>query len=84
MNALKLGVRLMAAAANPFSGLTRQCADRGQWQPVNPFGLPRWWPFCPGGGQKFAAEEIGLMRSVLPPQDLHHSPHELISDAATN
>ena len=71
LNALRLGVRLIFAATNPFSGLTRQAADEGLWQPVHPFGLPRWWPFRPGSGRKFDVDQIGLMRSVLPQEDLH-------------
>jgi hypothetical protein len=69
LNALRLGLRLMLAATNPFSGLNQSAACAGQWQPVHPFGLPRWWPFRPGSGRSFDVDQIGLMRSVLPVED---------------
>jgi hypothetical protein len=69
VNALRLGFPLMAAAANPWSGLNSQAAGKGQWQPVHPFGLPSWWPYSPGKANRVSAEQIGLMRSVLPEAD---------------
>lgn len=66
LNAFRLGVRLLATAINPWSGLTRKYAENAQWQPLHPYGLPRWWPFRPGSGRSVSLDELGLMRSVLP------------------
>src|ERR1700734_859820 len=64
-NAFTLGLRLILAAANPWSGLSRQAADRASWHPADPFGLPRWWPFRPGSGKSVGLDQLALMRSVL-------------------
>src|ERR1700680_3072247 len=69
LNALRLGLRLMSAAANPFARLGGRYADKGLWQPEHPFGLPRWWPYSPGSGVRLPVEELELMRSVLPQAD---------------
>jgi hypothetical protein len=69
VNAFKLGFRLMAAAASPWSGLNSRAADKGLWQPVHPFGLPTWWPYSPAKANRVSAEQIALMRSVLPLAD---------------
>ena len=42
--AFQLGVRLLVAAANPWSGLTREYARLGPMQPADPYGQPEWWP----------------------------------------
>lgn len=66
LNALRLGVRLLAAAANPWSGLTREFAAKAQWQPLDPFGWPRWWPLGAFRGGSVSLDRVHLMRSVLP------------------
>jgi hypothetical protein len=63
-NAFRLGVRLIRAAANPWSGLDHQAARTAQWQPEHPFGLPRWFPHK-ALGKVVALEAILMMRSVL-------------------
>ncbi len=83
LNALRLGVRLIAAAANPWSGLTRQAAHRAIWQPLHPFGWPTWWPFAPGKGDHATLGQILLMRSVLPgafPIQVRVEPPNAIQD----
>ena len=55
-NAFNLGARLLLMAANPWSGLTRSASDTIAWQPVDPFGMPRWWPF----GPKTVPFQLGL------------------------
>jgi hypothetical protein len=80
LNALTVGFRLLFAAANPWSGLTRRAADKGPWQPEDPFGWPRWWPFARGWGRSVSLDEIAMIRSVLPsglprqaePSELRH------------
>src|SRR5580704_8611497 len=68
-NAFTLGVRLLFAAANPWSGLDSQVARKAAWQPVHPFGLPRWFPLGPVLGKEVGLDQLQLMRSVLPSAD---------------
>jgi hypothetical protein len=81
-NALRLGVRLLAAAANPWSGLTRQAAHTISWQPVDPFGMPRWWPLKPA--ESIRVRSIVLMRSVLPHRRAHPRPNQLPAVQSTS
>jgi hypothetical protein len=64
-NALVLGARLLAAAANPWSGLSDQVFRKGGWLPLDPCGLPPWWP---AGFQKapVSLQAVELMRSAVP------------------
>jgi hypothetical protein len=64
LNALKLGVLLICAAASPWSGLSRQAAREAQWQPEYPFGLPRWFPHK-AVKKLVSLDKLTLMRSVL-------------------
>lgn len=80
LNAARLGVRLLIAAANPFSGLTRQASRKAAWQPEHPFGLPRWWPLRPGSGRLVGLDQIELMRSALRSEDLCPKKPDLAAD----
>jgi hypothetical protein len=65
-NALKLGFSLLWLAANPWSGLTRSGSHAIPWQPEDPFGAPRWWPFAHGAaGRSVDLARLRLMRSAL-------------------
>jgi hypothetical protein len=63
LNALKLGVRLLMAAANPWSGMSREDAQKESWQPIDPYGWPRWWPA--GALDSVSSGQARLMRRVL-------------------
>jgi len=49
-NAFRLGCHLLLMAANPWSGLSQRASETTAWQPLHPFGMPRWWPFGPESG----------------------------------
>src|ERR1700728_4784272 len=68
-NAFNLGCGLLLAAANPWSGLTRQAARKGQWQPEHPFGLPGWWPYAPWSGRVVDLAQLELMQSTRRSED---------------
>lgn len=65
LNAFRLGISLLVAAANPYSGLTAQASRKGSWQPEHPFGLPRWWPWAPTSGRLVDLPQLELMQSAL-------------------
>jgi len=65
-NAFRIGIGLLLLAANPWSGLTRSASQAIAWQPGDPFGLPRWWPFSPTAERKLLhLDHLRLMRSAL-------------------
>jgi hypothetical protein len=73
-NALKLGINLLLLATNPWSGLTRRASRTIPWQPADPYGMPRWWPFAPGSGPKLVdLAHLRLMRSALRLPDVRSS-----------
>src|SRR5262245_18119620 len=72
LNALRLGLRLLAAAANTWSGLNRECWQKARWQPLDPYGLPEWWPFVGVfRGRGVSAHEAALLRLAVQED---HSP----------
>jgi hypothetical protein len=64
LNAFRLGIRLLLAAANPWSGMSREAAQKESWQPIDPYGWPRWWPA--GAMDSVSSDQGRLMRRVLP------------------
>lgn len=65
LNAIRLGVRLLCSAANPWSGLDRLASRKAPWQPVHPFGMPKWWPYPHVKGDRVVLDQIALMQSGL-------------------
>jgi hypothetical protein len=39
LNAFRLGARLLLAAANPWSGMSREAAQKESWQPIDPLWM---------------------------------------------
>ena len=58
---LGLAVLLVAGAANPFSGICRESADKEPWQPRDPYGWPRWWPLGAVRGRAVPLNALRLM-----------------------
>jgi hypothetical protein len=57
----RLGLLLVAGAANPFSGICRESADKEPWQPRDPYGWPRWWPLGAVRGRAVPLNALRLM-----------------------
>src|SRR5271167_3396670 len=64
LNALGLGVRLVLAAANPFSGMSRESDKKASWQPLDPYGWPKWWPLGAFRGRAVPINALRLMHRV--------------------
>jgi hypothetical protein len=60
--AFKLGVRLIRASANPWSGLGHLIPHKEQPRSADQFSLPDWWPFDQPTGLSFDVRQLEAMR----------------------
>jgi hypothetical protein len=71
--AFRLGVRILTAA-NPWSELAREFAERARWQLPGPFGLPRWWPHGEAQKSELLDDSISPARWISPSRVIGSTP----------